>query len=270
MKTNLFDLKGKKAIITGATGGIGFACAEGLVRHGAQVLLLGRNQKKLSAAQKTLTKISKAITGAGGVDAVEILQVDLIDIKSMGKLFREHRLGKYSILVNSVGVNYPSGFLAVEADTYDAIMDANIKSAFFQTQFFVAAHMKEAKKNKTIKQQEVSIIHISSQMGHVGGFERSVYCASKHALEGFVKSTSLEIGKWNMRINSIAPTFIKTEMTHKTLSNPKKKKMVLDSIPLNRIGEVEDIMGAVVYLASSASKMVTGTSLLVDGGWTAR
>ena len=151
--------------------------------------------------------------------------------------------------------------LDVTEEDFDAVFDVNIKAAYFLNQM-LAQKLITAKKSG-------SLINISSQMAHVGGLERSVYCASKHAVEGMVKAMAIEWGKHNIRINNIAPTFIRTALTQKTFDNPEWMQRITEKIKLGRVGELQDIMGAVIYLASDASSMVTGTSLLVDGGWTA-
>ncbi|MEM9424614.1 MAG: SDR family oxidoreductase, partial [Spirochaetota bacterium] len=183
------------------------------------------------------------------------------DLTQVRDFFMAH--ADADVLVNSVGINIPKSILDMTEADYDAVMNANVKIAFFQTQHFVQA--KQARSSRAA----ASVIHISSQMGYVGGPERSVYCASKHALEGMCKAASLELGKWNIRINTICPTFIETELTRSTLEDPAKREHILRSIVLNRLGKLEDLYGAVVYLASDASLLVTGTALKVDGGWTA-
>ena len=151
--------------------------------------------------------------------------------------------------------------LETSAEDFDSVMDVNLRSAYFLS-IYAAQLMKAAK-------IDGSIIHISSQMGHIGGTHRSVYCASKHALEGMVKSMAIEWGSLGIRINTICPTFIRTPLSQATLDNPEGLKRIQDKIKLSRVGEVEDIMGAALYLASDASSLVTGTHILVDGGWTA-
>ena len=168
------------------------------------------------------------------------------------------------VLLNSVGINIPKSIVDITVEDYHAVMDANVKSAFFQTQFFVRAKVRAG------VGKAASIIHISSQMGHVGGDERSIYCASKHALEGMCKAAALELGGWNIRINTICPTFIESPLTRSTLQDPAKRAKVMASIALDRLGVAQDIYGAAVYLASDASALVTGSALMVDGGWTAR
>ena len=144
---------------------------------------------------------------------------------------------------------------------FDVVINTNLRGAYFLTQAVA--------KNLILEKKKGSLINISSQMGLVGGQERAVYCASKHAVEGFTKAMAIEFGNHNIRVNTICPTFILTDMTKKTFEVPEKRKWIEEKIKIGRIGKVEDIMGAVVYLASDASSLVTGSSLLVDGGWTA-
>jgi NAD(P)-dependent dehydrogenase (short-subunit alcohol dehydrogenase family) len=177
----------------------------------------------------------------------------------MRKVIAAH--APFDILVNNAGSNRPSPFLEVKVEDFDFIMELNVRAAFFVAQA-VARRLIEARKPG-------SIIQISSQMGHVGSPRRSVYCASKHALEGMTKTMALELAPHGIRVNSLAPTFVETPMTKKFFENAEFRNFVLDRIKLGRIGKVEDLMGAVLFLASDASALMTGTSLVVDGGWTA-
>ena len=167
----------------------------------------------------------------------------------------------YDILLNNAGTNRPARFLDVTEDEFDTVLDLNLRAAFFVAQM-VAQGMVAAGKAG-------SIIHVSSQMGHVGGARRSVYCASKHALEGLTKAMAIDLAPYGIRVNSIAPTFIETPMTRPYFEDAAFRAAVLDKIKLGRIGQVEDIMGPVVFLASGASALMTGTSVVIDGGWTA-
>ena len=167
----------------------------------------------------------------------------------------------FDIIVNSAGIARHKSALETQPKDFDAVMDVNLRSAYF-----LSTYAAQAMKTANIKG---SIIHISSQMGHIGGIDRTVYCTSKHALEGMVKAMAIEWGELGIRINTICPTFIRTPLTDATLNDPERAAWINEKIKLGRVGEVEDIMGAALYLASSASSMVTGTHLLVDGGWTA-
>ncbi len=170
-------------------------------------------------------------------------------------------LGPFDIMVNSAGLARHSATTDTTMEDFDAVTDLNIKGAYFLTQA-VAKGLIDADKPG-------SLINISSQMGHVGGIDRGVYCASKHALEGMVKAMAIEWGPKAVRINTLCPTFIRTPLGEQTLSDPARLAWIEEKIKLGRVGEIEDIMGPIVYLASDASAMVTGTALMVDGGWTA-
>ena len=163
--------------------------------------------------------------------------------------------------MNSAGIAKHSSSVDTLFNDFDVVMNTNLRGAYFLTQAVANKLILERKKG--------SLVNISSQMGLVGGQERAVYCASKHAVEGFTKAMAIEFGNHNIRVNTICPTFILTDMTKKTFEVPEKRKWIEEKIKIGRIGKVEDIMGAVVYLASDASSLVTGSSLLVDGGWTA-
>tara|TARA_B100001057_G_scaffold362774_1_gene365384 strand:- start:658 stop:1254 length:597 start_codon:yes stop_codon:yes gene_type:complete len=190
---------------------------------------------------------------------VKIIELDINDITKTSDTIS--KLETFDILVNSAGIAKHSSSVDTLFNDFDVVMHTNLRGAYFLTQAVAKKLISESKKG--------SLINISSQMGLVGGQERAVYCASKHAVEGFTKAMAIEFGNHNIRINTICPTFILTEMTQKTFEVPEKRKWIEDKIKIGRIGKVEDIMGAVVYLASDASSLVTGSSLLVDGGWTA-
>jgi NAD(P)-dependent dehydrogenase (short-subunit alcohol dehydrogenase family) len=196
-----------------------------------------------------------AIT-AKGLDA-QALTLDQTDLGALKTALQQ----PFDIVINSAGMARQKPALETSAEDFDSVMDVNLRSAYFLS-IYAAQLMKAAK-------IDGSIIHISSQMGHIGGTHRSVYCASKHALEGMVKSMAIEWGPLGIRINTICPTFIRTPLSQATLDNPEGLKWIQDKIKLSRVGEVEDIMGAALYLASAASSLVTGTHILVDGGWTA-
>ena len=249
-KTPSFRLDGRKALVVGASSGIGQACAVALAEAGASVTLAAR---RASALQET----ADALT-AGGKEA-DVLELDITDIESCRN--QVSHLGALDCLVNSAGLARHTAALETSAEDFDAVMDVNLRGAYFLT-VEVARQMKSAG-------VKGSIINISSQMAHVGGLDRAVYCASKHAVEGMTKSMAMEWGPEGIRINTICPTFIRTPLTEQTFSNPERLAWIESKIKLGRVGELEDIMGAVVFLASDASAMVTGSSLLIDGGWTA-
>jgi len=249
-RTPTFDLKGKRALITGASSGIGLACAVALAEHGAEVTLAARSREKLTevAAQMKSENWN-----------ANILPIDVSDISATAKAVADH--GPFDILVNSAGQARHSVATDTTAEDFDAVMNINLKGAYFLTQAVARGLLAAGRPG--------SLINISSQMAHVGGMERAVYCASKHAVEGFTKAMAIEFGPSKIRINTICPTFILTPLSQPTFDDPEKRAWVLDKIKLGRAGRVEDIMGAVVYLASNASDLVTGTSMMIDGGWTA-
>jgi NAD(P)-dependent dehydrogenase (short-subunit alcohol dehydrogenase family) len=224
--------------------------ATALAEGGAEVTLAARSASEIEAA-------AEAIRRAGGKATPATL--DVSDLTAVDAFFAERPA--FQVLVNNAGTNRPMPMQAVSEADYDAVLDLNLKSAFFATQSCVQRLLEE--------QSPGSLIHIGSQMGHVGGPNRSLYCASKWALEGMSKAFALDLAGYGIRSNTIAPTFIETPMTRPFLEDPAFKASVLAKIKLGRLGRVEDLMGAVLYLASDASELVTGTSLIVDGGWTA-
>lgn len=245
-----FSLEGKNALIAGASSGIGMACAVALAEHGAGVTLAAR---RTDALQDIAAEMA-----ARGWKA-RVLQLDIANVEATAEAVAAN--GPFDILVNSAGLARHGKAVDTTAADFDAVMDVNVRGAYFLTRA-VAKGLLAAKRPG-------SLINISSQMGHVGGRERAVYCASKFAVEGFTKAMALEFGPAKIRVNTICPTFILTDLTRPTFDDPEKRAWVLEKIKLGRPGEVEDIMGAVVYLASDAAGLVTGTALMVDGGWTA-
>lgn len=247
-KTPTFDLSGKRALVTGASSGIGLGCAAALAEAGAHVVCAARRADVLSDAVA-------ALQAAG--HSAEALVLDQTDLAAVEAACAE----PYDIVLNSAGLARHSAAVETDAADYDVVMDINVKAAYFLSSYAARAMIAAGTRG--------SIIHISSQMGHVGGPDRAVYCASKHAVEGMVKSMAIEWGKAGIRINTICPTFIRTPLTEPTFNDPDKRAWIMDKIKLDRVGEVSDIMGAALYLASDASGMVTGTAMMVDGGWTA-
>lgn len=247
-KTPSFSLKGKRALITGASSGIGRACAVAMAEAGASVV----------CAARTIGPLSEVVDEMRdqGWDATA-LQLDQTDLEQLQAAMRE----PFDIVINSAGMGRHKPALETTPEDYDAVMSLNLRSAYFLSTFAASA-MKE-------NGVQGSIIHLSSQMGHVGGIDRTVYSASKHALEGMVKAMAIEWGELGIRINTICPTFIRTPLTQATLDDPKRAAWINDKIKLNRVGEVEDVMAAALYLASDAASLVTGTHMIIDGGWTA-
>ncbi len=245
-----FRLDGKRALVTGGTRGIGLGAAVALAAAGAEVTIVSRTASDVAAAVDALRAAGHKAEGA---------TLDVTDTAAITALIGA--TPPFDILVNSAGGARHSGFFEITAANYQAVLDLNLKSALFVSQA-VAAKLVAAGRPG-------SIIHISSQMGHVGGPRRAVYSASKFAVEGLSKAMAIELGAHGIRVNTICPTFIETEMTAATLAEPEFRSWVLSKIKLGRLGRVEDIMGPVVFLASDAAGMITGSSLMVDGGWTA-
>jgi 2-deoxy-D-gluconate 3-dehydrogenase len=248
-RTPSFRLDGKRALVTGASSGIGQACAVALAEVGAHVVCAARGLDKLQATVDAMT--------AQGWSA-EALALDIADLDALTQAMKGQC---FDVVVNSAGLARHSPALQTQPDDYDAVMNLNLRAAYFLS--VGAAH------GMVARGKGGSIIHIGSQMGHVGGIDRALYCASKHGLEGMVKAMAVEWGPHQIRINTLCPTFIRTPLAEQTLAIPERRKWIEEKIKLGRVGEVEDIMGGVVYLATDASALVTGSSLLIDGGWTA-
>ncbi|MEP4194833.1 MAG: SDR family oxidoreductase [Aliishimia sp.] len=247
-KTPSMSLNGKRALVTGASSGIGQGCAVALAQAGATVVCAARGADRLN-------EVVGAMKDNGW--AAQSLILDQADLEAL----QTAMAAPFDIVVNSAGLARHKPALETLPIDFDTVMDVNLRSAYFLS-VYAAQAMKAANFRG-------SIIHISSQMGHVGGIDRTVYSTSKHALEGMVKSMAIEWGELGIRINTICPTFIRTPLTAATLDDPDRAAWINGKIKLGRVGEVEDIMGAALYLASDAAAMVTGTHLLVDGGWTA-
>jgi len=243
-------LDGLKALVTGASSGIGLGCAVALAEAGSHVVLSARNID-------TLNDVVGAIK-AKGLSA-EAMVMDVADTNLVQETIDSK--GPFDILVNSAGLGRHSPSKDTLIEDFDAVMNVNLRGAYFVTQAVANGLIKVKKPG--------SLINISSQMGHVGGIDRAVYSASKHAVEGFTKAMAIEWGPHQIRVNTVCPTFIRTPLTQSTFDNPDRKEWIESKIKIGRIGEIEDIMGAVVFLASAASSMVTGSALMVDGGWTA-
>lgn len=251
LRTPTFRLDGKTALITGAGRGLGYAAATALAEAGAECLLMSRTETDL---HKLVGEIEEL-----GAKAQPIV-CDVTDLQAVNAII--DGLERLDVLINNAGSNRPQAFIEVSEENYDAVMNLNLKSAFFVAQ--------AAARKMIAGAAGGSIVHISSQMGHVGGRNRSVYCASKHALEGLCKAMALELAGHNIRVNTICPTFIETPLTRPFFENPDFKQDTLSKIAFGRLGQLEELMGAVVYLASPASTLVTGSALMLDGGWTAQ
>ncbi|MFD0857822.1 SDR family NAD(P)-dependent oxidoreductase [Roseovarius aquimarinus] len=247
-RTPSMRLEGKRALVTGASRGIGFALAAALAEAGAHVTLAARGAEALSEAAETLRRAGY------GADA---LALDITDIGAMREAV--DGLDALDIVVNSAGLARHSPASETTPEDYDAVMAVNLRAAYFLSQ--AAARKMQGRGG--------AILHVSSQMGHVGGIDRAVYCATKHGLEGMTKAMAMEFGPQNVRINTLCPTFIRTPLTEPTFADPEKRAWIESKIKLGRVAEVTDLMGPAVFLCSDAAAMITGTHLLVDGGWTA-
>ena len=242
LKTPSMRLDGRTALVTGAGRGIGLAAAHALAQAGASVMLAARSAPEIEAA-------CSDIRAEGGQASAATL--DVTDSAAVTAFVAQH--GPFDILVNNAGTNRPSLITDMQDADYDAVMDLNVKATMFVTREVARGLIAAAKPG--------SIITISSQMGHVGGPKRALYCATKHAVEGMTKALAWELGPHRIRSNTICPTFIETAMTEKMFADPAFRSYVESRIALGRIGRLEDIMGAVVFLASDAAALVTGSAL---------
>ncbi len=245
-----FKLTGKRALVTGATSGIGLGCAVALADAGADVTVAARNQQNLD-------DVVMAFQEKGW--SVSSVSLDISKTEDVRQFIEKK--APFDILVNSAGLARHTSALETTTADFDEVSGLNIKGAYFLTRDIARTLIQAGRPG--------SLINISSQMAKVGGVDRAVYCATKHAVEGFTKAMAMEFGPYKIRVNTICPTFIRTPLTAGTFENSERVKWIKEKIKLGRVGEVEDVMGAVVYLASDASSLVTGTSLLVDGGWVA-
>lgn len=248
-------LDGRSALVTGAGRGIGLAVAVGLAQAGAEVFLVSRTARELESA-------AESIRSAGGT--AHPLPCDVTVRTEIERTFA--RVPRLDILINNAGANFPEPFVEVSEERLDRVLTLNLKAAFLVAQA-AAKKMLEAPDRKA---RGGAIVNISSQMGHVGSPGRSVYCMTKHGLEGLTKALGVELAPHNIRVNSVGPTFIETPMTAPFFDEPRFRDWVLSRIPLGRLGKLEEVVAAVVFLASPAASLITGASLVVDGGWTAQ
>ncbi len=249
-KTPTFRLNGRRALVTGAGRGIGLAAAVALAEAGAHVTLCARTASEIDDVAAALREKSFS---------ADALALDVTDVAAFRAAIDARE--PFNVFVNNAGTNRPNPFTEVPVEDFDFVMDLNVRAAYFAAQS-VARRM-------IAGGIPGSIINMSSQMGHVGGANRSLYCASKWAMEGFSKAMAIDLAPQGIRVNTLCPTFIETPMTRPFFENSAFKESVLSKIKLGRLGTVEDLMGAIVFLASDASSLMTGSSLMMDGGWTA-
>jgi NAD(P)-dependent dehydrogenase (short-subunit alcohol dehydrogenase family) len=240
-------LEGQVALVTGAGRGIGRACAVGLANAGAEVIAVDRSNDDL------------AELAAHESRRIDTWTADVTDDAFIARIGSIHGL---SILVNNAGGNRPQPFIDVDTVSLDFVLDLNVRAAFRVAQAAAKAMLAQSVQG--------SIVNMSSQMGHVGSPNRTVYCMTKHAIEGLTKALAVELAPNGIRVNSVAPTFVETPLTKPMLEDPEFKKFVFGMIPLKRLATYQDVVAAVLYLVSASAGMVTGHSLKVDGGWTAQ
>lgn len=245
-----FRLDGKRALVTGAGRGIGLAIARTYAALGAEVVLCARTRREIEARAGELVDEGLKVTA---------IAIDVTDIEAFAAAFSKH--AAFDVFVNNAGTNRPKPLQDVSEDDYDAVMGLNAKAAIFAA--------KVISNRMAASGRGGSIINMSSQMGHVGAANRTLYCASKWAIEGFTRALAVELAPHRIRVNTICPTFIETPMTKCYFDDDAFRNSVLTKIKLGRIGRVEDVTGAAVYLASDSSSLMTGSSVMLDGGWTA-
>ncbi len=246
------NLKNKYALVTGAGKGLGKACSIALAEAGATVIALSRTQSDLNKLEKTIKRIKGRIIKIN----CDVMNYD--DLKT--------KLGKIKIidiLVNNAGTNFPEPFEKIKQSSMNYLVDLNLKAAFNVAQLVVKKMLKNKKRGG-------SIINMSSQLGHVGMIGRNIYSMTKFGIEGLTKGMGVELANKNIRVNTVAPTFVETPMVKRFFKNKKFKKLVIENIPMGKVAKESDVATAVCFLASDAAAMITGTSILIDGGWTAK
>ncbi|WP_338081650.1 SDR family NAD(P)-dependent oxidoreductase [Agrobacterium leguminum] len=255
MNQHDFRLDGKVALITGASGGIGEQIALSFASAGASVILSARTLSSLN-------EVARRIEMESGQVPI-VWECDVTNAADMQQ--RIAATNGIDILVNNAGTNIPKPFIETSESDLDAVCNLNIRSTFLVTQAAVRKMLQDPDRAR-----KASVIFITSQMGHVGSPDRSAYCMSKHALEGLTKALAVEIAPHGIRVNSIAPTFVDTPLVRRIVDTQEKKDYLFSKIPMGQLASVDDIAAAALFLGSSAAAMITGTSLRVDGGWTAQ
>ena len=250
-----YNLKNKIALVSGAGKGLGKACAIALAEAGTDLIIISRTKKDLDQVKKIVKKFRVKC---------DSFVCDITNYNQIKKII--NKIPRIDILINNAGTNIPEHFTKVKRENMEYLVKINTIAAFNLAQLCSLKMIKL----KNRKKVGGSIINMSSQMGHVGGPIRSVYNMTKFGLEGLTKGMAIDLAKNNIRVNTICPTFVKTPMTKRFFKSKKFKKEVVNNIPLGRIAEVSDVATAVAFLASDASSMITGTSILIDGGWTAK
>ena len=245
------NLKGKTALITGATKGLGRGAAKAIAQVGGNIIAVGRNQSELNSLGKELKKFK--------VNYIPF-NCDVNDYKKLKNFIT--KLKKIDILVNNAGTNLPESFLNVKKSSMETLLNVNTKAVFNVAQLCANQMIK-------LKRKNCSIINISSIFGLVAGQKRTVYSMTKFGVEGLTKGMALDLAKFNIRVNTVCPTFVETPMVKKFFKNKKFKDRMLKNIPLGRVAKESDVATAVAFLAADSSEMITGTSMMVDGGWTA-
>ena len=246
------NLKNKYALVTGAGKGLGRACSLALAEAGATVIVLSRTMSDLNKLEKDFKKIKGKLIK---------VHCDVMNYKELQDKLKKIKI--IDILINNAGSNIPEPFEKIKQDSMNYLVDLNLKAAFNVAQLVVKKMLKN-------KKRPGSIINMSSQLGHVGMSGRNVYNMTKFGIEGLTKGMGVELAKRNIRVNSVAPTFVETPMVKQFFKNKKFKKLAIGKIPLGKVATESDVATTVSFLASSASSMITGTSIIIDGGWTAQ
>ena len=246
------NLKGKYALVTGAGKGLGRACSIALAEAGATIIGLSRTSSDLDKLEKEIKKVKSKLIK---------INCDVMNYSELQEKLKKIKI--IDILVNNAGTNIPEPFEKIKQQSMNYLVDLNLKAAFNVAQLVVKKMIKN-------KKRAGSIINMSSQLGHVGMSGRNIYNMTKFGIEGLTRGMALDLAKNNIRVNTICPTFVETPMVKNFFKDKKFKKAMMDNIPLGRLATDSDIATAVVYLASNASSMITGSSLVIDGGWTAK